>query len=102
MITLAGYHIAEKLYESGNSLVYRARREADDQPVVLKMLKDAYPSPERIAWFRREYDVTRSLDLAGVVDVYSLESDQNRWIIVLEDFGVSIPSVDPPRVGGKV
>ncbi|MCB0166358.1 MAG: AAA family ATPase [Anaerolineae bacterium] len=87
MMTSADYRITEKLYESGNSLVYRARREVDDRPVVLKMLKEAYPSPRRIAWFKREYEVTRSLDVAGVIDVYGLESDQNRWVIILEDFG---------------
>jgi serine/threonine protein kinase len=100
MITLSGYQVITKLYESSNSLVYRARREADEQPVVLKMLKGDYPSPERIARFKREYEVTRSLApsttdvpsaseqaVPGVVDAYSLESDQNRWMMVLEDFG---------------
>jgi serine/threonine protein kinase len=48
MLMQAGYHINEKLYESHNSQVYRAVREADNDPVVLKMLREAYPSPERI------------------------------------------------------
>ena len=86
-MALADYRITEKLYESGNSLVYRARREVDDQPVVLKMLKEAYPSPRRIAGFKREYEVTRSLDVAGVIDVYGLKNDQNRWLIVMDDLG---------------
>jgi PAS domain S-box-containing protein len=51
------------------------------------MLRDDYPPSEKIAWFKREFDVTRSLDLPGVVDAYNLEHEQNRWVIALEDFG---------------
>ncbi|MGD9100661.1 MAG: AAA family ATPase, partial [Anaerolineae bacterium] len=87
MLSIPGYQINAKLYESNNSQVYRARREADDGPVVLKVLKGAYPSPERVAWFRREYEVTRNIHLPGVIHAYSLETDQNRWFMVLEDFG---------------
>ncbi len=31
--------------------------------------------------------MTRDINLPGVVDVYDLETDQNRWVMVLEDFG---------------
>ena len=87
MATIAGYQIVEKLYESINSLVYRGHRLADSQPVVLKILKQAYPPPEKIAWFKREYTILKNLSLKGVVDVYDLENEQNCWLIVLEDFG---------------
>jgi predicted ATPase/tRNA A-37 threonylcarbamoyl transferase component Bud32 len=83
---LADYQLIEKLYESSNSQVYRARRQADGQSVVLKLLKERYPSPERIAWFKREYQVTQSLDLPGVVKAYILTHDQQQWLMVLEDF----------------
>jgi predicted ATPase/signal transduction histidine kinase/FixJ family two-component response regulator/tRNA A-37 threonylcarbamoyl transferase component Bud32 len=87
MHTIAGYHIIAHLHESANSLVYRALREEDNFPVVLKLLKEPYPSPERIAWFKREYEVTRNLKMDGVPKVYDLQSLQNRWLMVLEDFG---------------
>ncbi len=86
-LVISGYKIDENLYKSSNSFVYRARREMDNRPVVLKILDGALASPERIAWFKREYEVTRNIHLPGVVDVYGLETDQNRWIMVLEDFG---------------
>jgi predicted ATPase/signal transduction histidine kinase/tRNA A-37 threonylcarbamoyl transferase component Bud32 len=84
---ILGYQARQLLYESDNSLVYRAYKEEDNQPVILKMLKQAYPTPKRIAEFRREYEMTKNLTLAGVVDVYRLDTDQHRWVIVLEDFG---------------
>ncbi|NEP00472.1 MAG: AAA family ATPase [Symploca sp. SIO2E9] len=85
MRNLSGYQVTEKLHESKTSLVYRGYRRADEQPVILKMLKQAYPSPEKIAWFKREYETTRSLNLPGVIDIYSLENLENNWVIVLED-----------------
>ncbi|BAY46201.1 serine/threonine protein kinase and signal transduction histidine kinase [Scytonema sp. HK-05] len=84
---ILGYQARELLYESDNSLVYRAYREEDNQRVILKMLKQAYPPPKRIAEFHREYEITKNLNLTGVVNAYSLKTEQHRWVMVLEDFG---------------
>ncbi|MEH2245432.1 serine/threonine protein kinase [Nostoc sp.] len=89
MLTLSGYQIIDQIDESSNSLIYRGYREADDQPVILKTLRDAYPSPERIASYQREYDIIHNLHLTGVVQVYALEIHQQRPVLVLEDFGGS-------------
>src|SRR5215211_7399842 len=85
--TVAGYQTQEKIYESQNSFVYRARRDGEEQSVILKMLKQDYPPPEKVAWFRREYELTQSLHLEGVINVYELTADQHRPVMVLEDFG---------------
>ena len=86
-IAMSNYRIVRQLYESSNSLVYRAIRDADQQPVILKMLCEAYPSPERIAWFKREYEVTRHIGLDIVPLMYALKQQDNRWIMEMEDFG---------------
>ena len=57
MLMISAYRLVAQLYESVNSLIYRGRRMSDEQPIVLKMLKDAYPTPERIAWFKRSKDI---------------------------------------------
>ncbi len=101
MLTISGYQITEQLHESANSYIYRARRLSDHQAVVLKILKQDYPPPEKIAWFKREYETTHNLnDIKGVVDIYGLESDQNRFFIVLEDFGAT--SVDRLKLAGQM
>ena len=81
------YQVGEAIYESENSIIYRACSKLEDRAVVLKMLAQAYPSPTRIAKFQREYEITRSLDLPGIIDVYDLRTDQHRWVMVVEDFG---------------
>ena len=65
-MTIAGYKVKEKLYESRNSLVYRAYQEAENRPVILKMLKEAYPPPKKIAAFRQEYQSHKALEIAGI------------------------------------
>ncbi|MFN6465736.1 MAG: AAA family ATPase [Nostoc sp. DedVER02] len=89
MLKLSGYQIIDQIYESSNSLIYRGYREADKQPVILKTLRDAYPSPECIACYQREYDITHNLHFPGIVQVYACETHQQRPVLVLEDFGGS-------------
>lgn len=83
--TFAHYHLCEKLYESTNSLVFRARDKK--KPVILKMLREAYPSPERIAGFKREYKLNQTLHLPGVPEVYDFITEEQRWGMAMEDFG---------------
>jgi histidine kinase len=87
MATIQGYQVTETLYESSKSRVYRGRRESDQQPVVLKLLRPENPSPEAIAQFRTEYDIAHSLNLDGVVQVYSLETHQHSLLLTMEDSG---------------
>ncbi len=90
MLALLGYQIDQELYASHHSLVYRARRVADSHPVILKVANQEYPSPERVAWFRREFELMRSLALPNVVKAHSLTYEQQHWIMVLEDGGDSL------------
>ncbi|MDY6804548.1 MAG: AAA family ATPase [Cyanobacteriota bacterium] len=88
MINLPNYQSIEEIHSSDRSLVYRAKSQSDNQPVILKILKPAYPPPERIAEFQREYELTNSLDIPGAIDVYSiLETSDRYWTMVVEDFG---------------
>lgn len=87
MPTISGYNIIEKLYDSTNSLVYRGLCLSHNRNVILKILKDTYPSPERVAWFKREYEITRSINLEGITTMYGIENQHNHWMIVQEDFG---------------
>lgn len=87
MQTISGYTITEKLYESEHSLVFRACRDEDARPVILKLLKETYPSPEHIAQFKHEYEITRDIAIAGVARIYDLVIDPPHCVKVMEDFG---------------
>ena len=87
MIALAGVAIQSKIYESSNSLVYRGIRVQDGRAIVVKMLKQDYPSPQELTRYRQEYEITRSLNIEGVVKAYSQQDYQRTLVILLEDFG---------------
>ncbi|MEK8020053.1 MAG: ATP-binding sensor histidine kinase [Candidatus Parabeggiatoa sp.] len=87
MLTLPNYQIGTAIYESANSVVYRGHRKKDNQPIILKMLKEDYPTPLALSRYRQEYEITHDLDLAGVIKVYGIEKYQNTLVIILEDFG---------------
>lgn len=81
------YVVEQELFRSRRSIVYRAHDSTDQTSVVLKVLAEPYPSPEKLAWFKREYEILRSLNEPNVVRASALERFQNRWVMVMEDFG---------------
>ncbi|MEH2304931.1 AAA family ATPase [Nostoc sp.] len=82
-----GYHITEQIYSGSKTLVYRGIREQDQKPVVLKLMRNEYPTFAEIAQFRNQYIITKNLDIPGILKTYSLESYRNSYILVMEDFG---------------
>ncbi|GFE69952.1 AAA family ATPase [Chroococcus sp. FPU101] len=87
MATIPGYQLSELLYKSPQSLIYRGCRNVNQTSVILKILNQEYPTPDAIARFRLEYEITHKLNLEGVVKAYALETFENSLAIILEDFG---------------
>ncbi|MEI2580175.1 AAA family ATPase [Scytonema sp. PRP1] len=96
MIGLAGVAIHCKIYSSSTSLVYRGIRVQDEraiarsalpEAIIVKMLKQDYPSAQEVTRYRQEYEITRSLKEEGVVKAYSQQEYQRTLVILLEDFG---------------
>ncbi len=92
MITIPGYQIHKQsddylFNESRYCLIYRARRIADQHPVILKLLKSEYPTPAELGRFRREYDILRHTNSDGIIGAYNLEKFGNGMFLVFEDFG---------------
>jgi len=84
---LAGYESLRQIYESSNSIIYRGLKEQNKQPVILKVLKQDYPTPGTLIRYKQEYEITQKLNLDGAIKVYSLEKSQASLVMVLEDFG---------------
>ncbi len=59
----------------------------DGLAVIVKLLKQDYPSPQELTRYRQEYDITRSLNLPGVIRAYDQQAYQRTLVILLEDFG---------------
>ena len=87
MISLSDYQISAQIHRSANSIVYRGERKQDNLPVILKVLRQNYPTPTQLTRYKQEYQITHNLALEGVVKAYSLENYQNTLVIIFEDFG---------------
>lgn len=89
---LNDYRITEQIYGGSRTLVYRGHRcDASSEPVIIKLLRNEYPSFRELEQFRHQAEIVQNLELPGVIQTYGLESYQNRDILVMEDFdGISL------------
>lgn len=87
IITLSNHQIIRKIYDSFNSEVYQGIRVSDNQPVILKVLKQEYPTTQDLARYQHEYNIIQCLDFEGAIKAYGLEPYGRTLIIILEDFG---------------
>ncbi len=87
MITLNGYQVNTQIYESSNSIVYHGIRDNDHQSVIIKVLKQDYPTESELTRYKQEYQLIHSLNFTGVIKAYDLHKYQNTLIITFEDFG---------------
>ena len=82
-----GYHINEQIYAGTRTLVYRGFRSKNGQPVVIKLLRNDFPCFNELVNFRNQYVIAKNLEIPGSVKAYSLETYQNHYALVMEDFG---------------
>ncbi|WP_437593539.1 AAA family ATPase [Sorangium sp. So ce1000] len=87
MTPAAQYTILETLSGGGRAIVHRARRDADDHPVILKVLDPRRSGPKEIEQLRREYELGTLFDTPAVVRPLALETYQGMPALVLEDEG---------------
>ena len=87
MFSLQDYDIQQAIYSSDRTVVYRGMLAKNTKPVILKFLNLQYPSLADLAQYKQEYEITRSLNIEGVVKAYELRKHQNSLVILLEDFG---------------
>jgi len=86
LVNIPGYRISEELYNGSRTIVYRGYRD-DSLPVVIKLLKNPYPSFSELVQFRNQYTIAKNLNSPLIIQTYSLEPYQNGYALVMEDFG---------------
>ncbi|NEP79591.1 MAG: protein kinase, partial [Okeania sp. SIO3B3] len=86
-LNFQNYQTIECIHQGKKSLVYRARRISDNQPVILKLLRSEYPSFNELVQFRHQYTIAQNLNLPGVVQPLALENYRNSLILVMADEG---------------
>ncbi|MBD2355543.1 AAA family ATPase [Tolypothrix sp. FACHB-123] len=84
---ISGYRLTEKIYTGNKTLVYRGIREEDQKSVIIKLMRNEYPTFAEIAQFRNQYNIIKNLDLKGIVKPLVLENYRNGYALIMEDFG---------------
>ena len=94
MQNTAGFENPEKIYESVNSLVYRAFDKEKNRHVILKKLNKGYPAPEEVAKFYREYELTSMFKDEGIIQVFEIIKTGSSPSIIMEDIqGISLGEI---------
>ncbi|MFB2968320.1 AAA family ATPase [Aerosakkonema sp. BLCC-F183] len=86
-MNLTGYQLNAELYHGSRTIVYRGQREVDSLPVAIKFLKNPYPNFSELVQFRNQYTLAKNLNSPRIIKTYSLETYQNGYALVMEDFG---------------
>ncbi|MFB2894656.1 AAA family ATPase [Aerosakkonemataceae cyanobacterium BLCC-F50] len=86
-MNLTGYQLNKQLYNGSRTIVYRGEREFDGLPVAIKLMKNPYPNFSELVQFRNQYTIAKNLNSPRIVKTYSLQTYQNGYALVMEDFG---------------
>ncbi len=95
MLQIKNYKIKSEVYKSQNTIVYRALRNSDNLPVIIKIFKKEYPSYEEIKGNKYEYEIAEKLSgVKGIARVIELLNYNNSLIMVMEDInGISLNKI---------
>ncbi|MBD2302910.1 ATP-binding sensor histidine kinase [Nostoc sp. FACHB-190] len=84
---IPGYQISSQLYAGSKTQVYRAIREKENLPVVIKLLTSESPNFNELLQFRNQYTISKNLNIPGIIRPLGLEAYNNGYILVMEDAG---------------
>jgi predicted ATPase/signal transduction histidine kinase/tRNA A-37 threonylcarbamoyl transferase component Bud32 len=87
MPNLPKYPINSALHEGIQTIIYQTQMPKTQQRVILKLLKNEYPTLEAFTRLKNEYQIQLGLDHPNIVKSISLETFDNRVGLLLEDFG---------------
>jgi predicted ATPase/signal transduction histidine kinase len=97
-LNIPGYKIHEIAEETLNSIIAFGVELSTDRPCILKLLNTDYPSQQAIIRLKHEAEITRELDVDGIIKAYGCVSyrsqNTNHIALILEDFkGQSLASL---------
>lgn len=81
---IPGFDDLKKIYESDNSIIYEAIQENDNKKVIIKVLQDEYPSPEKIVQFDNEYEFTKDINSKYVRKAFKKAKIDGHYTLFLE------------------
>lgn len=87
MLNLPGYTNFKKINEGIKTVVYRGLNVQNQQPVIIKLLNSEHPHPIDVVNLKFQYEITKNLNISGIVNCLELERYRNSFALIMEDFG---------------
>ena len=84
---IPGYSLEEVIFESGRTRLWRGRRQSDGLSVLIKGAASPRQSAQELAEIRHEHEMTRALEINGVLRSEELVRCENGWALILENTG---------------
>ena len=84
MLELTHYTATAEIYIGAKTNVYRGYHTSEKYPVIIKSLS-RHPEPKRVAQLHHEYEITKELDLPGIIKSYELQRTTDSWALICED-----------------
>lgn len=83
-VLLDRYDVSAEIGRGGHAIVYRAHDRVFDRPVAIKLLRDDVLSPDVLARFRQEIQLTARLEHAHILHVYDTGTFEGLPYVVME------------------
>ncbi len=82
---IPGYSLEEVIFESSRTRLWRGRRQSDGLSVLIKGSASPQQSAQELAEIRHEHEITRALEIDGVLRAEELVQCENGWALILEN-----------------
>ncbi|MEO5650497.1 MAG: serine/threonine-protein kinase PknK, partial [Ginsengibacter sp.] len=80
-----GYKISTTLQSDAHYITCHAVEESDGKSIIVKLLKNPYPTSHALSRFRNEYEILNKARHPNIVNALRMEPYQNSIAIILED-----------------
>lgn len=87
MFVLHDYKICEVIHENNIIKVYRGYTVKDRMPVIIKALKKEATNLVEISMLMHEYEITRKLNIEGIIKPMKFEQAGSLFALVMKDIG---------------
>jgi predicted ATPase/class 3 adenylate cyclase len=86
-IEILGYTINEEpIFIGEQSIILSGFDDKTKKPVAIKLLNTEYPSPDQLARFRHEYEITKKFESSeNIIHAYDFVKSKNSYAIVMEN-----------------
>lgn len=84
MISISGYTLIRKLYQSSRSVIYQGYSQQDNIPVILKVLAMEKPTPPQIHQFQNEYNFTCKLKIKEIRRAVACKTAEGKPLLIMK------------------